>query len=390
MPRIGAAAPARDEWDEVVAWYRERIEAPAEEYPWKGLPYEPLVIGPTWKRDGRRWLLPERTIGYDALAFAGLYLEHEGEPWRYTMEQARFMLWWYSVDETGRFLFRDGVLQRLKGWGKDPVGGTLMAHELLGPCRFDGFERRAGLAAIAATRDEPNAWVQVAATALDQTKTTMRLFPGLFAERTRRLFDLQIGKEVVHAMGDSRFLQAVTSSPATLEGARATFVLENETHHWLATNDGHGMADVIERNATKSPAGAARTLAITNAYEPGEDSVAQNTREAYEKALADGRPVEGLLYDSLEAPPEAPLSAEAAPDVIAAVRGDSTWIDVARVVESIMDPRNAPSRSRRWWYNQVTAAEDAWVAPAEWDACARAVDPAAFEATGPRVGQRVW
>lgn len=30
------------------------------------------------------------------------------------------MLWWYAVDDTGRFIYRKGVLQRLKGWGKDP------------------------------------------------------------------------------------------------------------------------------------------------------------------------------------------------------------------------------------------------------------------------------
>jgi hypothetical protein len=77
-------------------------------------------------------------------------------------------------------------------------------------------------------------------------------------------------------------MQAVTSSPTTLEGARASFVLLNETHHWAANNDGHDMADVIERNATKSPGGTARTVRITNAYEPGEDSVAERDREAYE------------------------------------------------------------------------------------------------------------
>jgi hypothetical protein len=76
------------------------------------------------------------------------------------------------------------------------------------------------------------------------------------------------------------------------------------------------------------------------------------------------------LYDSLEAPPDAPLSAEAAPAVIRSVRGDSTWLDVDRVVQAILDPRNPPSRSRRFWYNQIVATEDAWLAPYEWDACA--------------------
>jgi hypothetical protein len=34
-----------------------------------------------------------------------------------TKEQKRFLLWWYAVDENGRFVYQDGILQRLKGWG---------------------------------------------------------------------------------------------------------------------------------------------------------------------------------------------------------------------------------------------------------------------------------
>src|SRR5690606_14345279 len=34
----------------------------------------------------------------------------------------------------------------------------------------------------------------------------------------------------------------------------------------------------------------------------------------------------------------------------------------------ILDPRNPPSRSRRFWYNQITAAEDSWTTPQAWDA----------------------
>ena len=33
-----------------------------------------------------------------------------------TNEQKRFILWWYAIDADGKFVFREGVLQRLKGW----------------------------------------------------------------------------------------------------------------------------------------------------------------------------------------------------------------------------------------------------------------------------------
>jgi phage terminase large subunit-like protein len=198
----------------------------------------------------------------------------------------------------------------------------------------------------------------------------MRLFPSLITEEAQRRFRIQIGKEMVHGLGDTRLIQAVTSAPRTLEGPRATFVLLNETQHWNSSNEGHDMADVIERNATKSPDGGARTVRITNAYEPSEDSVAQRDREMFDKVEAGGAIDTGLLYDSLEAPPKAPLSAEAAPDVVKTIRGDSVWLNPERIVQSILDIRNPPSRSRRWWYNQITSSEDAVFTQQEWDACA--------------------
>lgn len=215
-----------------------------------------------------------------------------------------------------------------------------------------------------------SAWVQTAAVSKDQTRNTMTLFPGLFTKASIAHFGIDLGKEIIYANGGASRIEAVTSSPRALEGARATFVLRNETHHWLSNNDGHEMAAVIERNATKSADGAARALSITNAYEPGEDSVAQRAREAFDAVQAGRTADVGLLYDSLEAPPDAPLTAEDAPAVVHGVRGDSVWLDVERIVASILDPQNPPSRSRRFWYNQVTATEDAWITPQQWDALA--------------------
>lgn len=362
MARRRAVEVAGDEHGDVVRWYREKLGEPAVL-----AAGDRVAVGPTWQIVDGHWWLPERTLGWDVLGFCGTELQHgPGQPWRFTPEQARFILWWFALEDDGRFTFRDGVLQRLKGWGKDPLGACLCAVEMVGPCRFGGWDKNDQPIAL----DNPEAWVQTAAVSLEQTKNTFRLFPGLFTAEARRKFRLQIGKEVVHGLADTRMIQAVTSAPATLEGARATFVLKNETQHWTSSNAGHDMADVIERNATKSPDGAARTLAITNAYEPSEDSVAQRDREAYELAAAGGSLTTGILYDSLEAPPDAELSAEAAPAVVDAIRGDSVWLDAERIVQSILDTRNPPSRSRRFWYNQITATEDAWIDPQDFDDCA--------------------
>jgi hypothetical protein len=276
---------------------------------------------------------------------------------------------------TNRFLWRDGVLQRLKGWGKDPVKATWAGFEFVGPCRFDRIADEGNEWGVPPGQplgvQHPAAWVQIAAVSQDQTRNTMTLFPSIFSKRAIEEYRIDLGKEIIYADKGRARMEAVTSSPRALEGGRPTFTSMGETHHWLESNSGHEMAAVIERNATKSADGQSRTLADTNAFEPGEDSVAERTRDAYEAAEA-GRAVHtGLFYDTLEAPPEAKLTEAWIEPTLRAVRGDSKWLDIERLKASILDVRNPPSRSRRFWYNQIAAAEDAWLARYEWDACKR-------------------
>jgi hypothetical protein len=359
-----------DKLSEIEGWYRHELTQPVEIPKYR---YEPVRIGPTWQTEKikgkKHWIIPETTLGWEALTFCGRWLQVTRDvPWRFTLEQARWVLNWYSVEPDGSWTWRDAVFQRLKGHGKDPLGACLAMFELIGPCRVGDW-----VAGNPVGVDFGEAWIQTAAVSLEQTKNTMRLLPGMVTEEAKTKFHIQVAKEQVYARQGTRFMQAVTSSPTTLEGARASFVLLNETHHWMANNDGHDMADVIERNAVKSPGGAARTVRITNAYEPGMDSVAERDREAWDKANSDefgpGGST-GLLYDSLEASPQAPLTAEDAPEIINTIRGDSTWLHIPSIVASIIDSRNPPSRSRRFWYNQINAAEDAWMSPMEWDAIA--------------------
>lgn len=371
MAKAHSAAKSafEDEYAEVEAWYRHELSQPAP--PPETYLYPPITIGPSWQRtETGTYSLPKWTLGWQALAWAGVWLKdaESDEPWQFTLEQARIILWWYAVDEDGRFLFDDAVIQRLKGWGKDPLGAALCLIEAFGPCRFSHFDSEGNPVG----KECENAWVQTCGVAIDQTKNTMKLFPGMVSKAARAHYGISVGKTIIYGLGDTRTIEAITSSPTKLEGARGSFVLLNETHHWQSNNDGLAMADVIERNAAKSKGGAARTMRITNAPEPSLDSVGLRDRMAYE-LIAEGDSVGGsrIMYDSLEAPPEAPLTWEAAPHVLRAVRGDSWWLDIDRIVGSIFDPRNPPSRSRRFWYNQLVASEEAWIVPQDFDSLAR-------------------
>ena len=328
--------------------------------------YAPVILGPSWVRDAAgAFVLPRFTLGWEILGWTSEWLQHsEGIPWQYTNEQARLTLWWYAIDDCGRFLYRDGVIQRLKGWGKDPLLATWSLVEMVGPCRFSHWDDHGDPVA----KPHPAPWIQIAAVSQTQTRNTFTLFPQYLTKAAIRRYDIALGKEIMYADHGRCRIEAVTSSPRALEGGRPTLTVLGETQHWNGSNEGHEMAAVVDRNAAKSADGASRTIAITNAYEPSEDSVAQRTRESYEDAEAAGH-AHGIMYDSLEAPPDAPLSAEAAPAVISAIRGDSYWLSTERIVAAILDRRNPPSRSRRFWYNQITATEDAWIVPQDFDLC---------------------
>lgn len=208
-----------------------------------------------------------------------------------------------------------------------------------------------------------NAWVQVTAVNQEQTRNTMGLMPVLMSEKLIATYNIVPGAELTRALGGRSILQAVTSSYRAIEGKRTTFALLNETHHWVEGNKGHDLYETIDGNATKMDS---RYLAITNAYLPGEDSVAERMREAWQK-VQDGRAADAkMLYDSIEAHPSTPLTPDALRVVLPIIRGDAIWLNVEGIVPSVLNTQIAPSRSRRMYLNQIVAEEDALYGPEHW------------------------
>ena len=68
----------------------------------------------------------------------------------------------------------------------------------------------------------------------------MSLFPSMLSPTAFDEYGIEPGYEVIRA-GNGR-IDAVTSLPRALEGARPTLALLNESEHWLSANLGHEMA----------------------------------------------------------------------------------------------------------------------------------------------------
>jgi hypothetical protein len=345
-------------------------------------PFEAVTSVPEFPDDGS-----VRTLGWGIIEWAEEYLlqpdgDEAGEPFRFTGEQLRFILWFYAIDAGGRFTYRRAVLRRAKGWGKSPFLGALALAELCGPVRFGGFDSAGDPIGIR----HPMPWVVIAGVSETQTKNTYDAIVAM-AEDSLLVEDygLDVGATRILSPGGGKIVM-ITASSATQEGARPTFAIMDETHHWTKSNGGHGLAGVIKRNLAKSRDGMARAIETTNAHEPGQDSVAEKSYLAW-RAIVEGRSVgSGILYDTREAPLDLDLAdEEQLREGLRCAYGDSSWVDLDRILQEVYDPDTSPEEARRFYLNQIVAAADSWIAPGEWWANYREdVPPLVFGEPGAR------
>lgn len=366
--------------------------------------FEPVYLGPVFRRDENgQFILPEHSIGMTSIRWAMKWLRGaDGEPgWKFTPEQMRLLMWWYAIDVRGRFIYRDGVVQLIKGAGKDPIATVIGAIELAGPCRFDYWlmpDGRKGQlweegAVPVACRQKVEPWVQFVGTAFEQNKNSLNYLQGIFTEEAKKEFGITVTVTQARAFGTLAKLEAIASAPATTEGNRPSLVVGNEPHHWLANTGGDAMKAVIERNVSKMrKTKQSRVLWITNAYDPNEGSTAQQIREAYEQNLARG--VEEMFYHSIEAPEDVPLLPDytyidSSGDRIAdyeehdgvrvmvppsrevvieyltwlldKLRGDAFWLDPEETAKDILKPDADVAESRRYYTNAIVSGEGSYL-----------------------------
>lgn len=199
------------------------------------------------------------------------------------------------------------------------------------------------------------------------TRNTRSLFNKIIPERTREKYGMRIMSEIITARGGKARLHAYGSNAGSVEGVRFTFFLLNETQHWNKSNRLEEVYLTVRGNVSKDPL-VGHYLCITNAYNPGENSVAEQIRKAQEDVWSGMAESDKTLYDSLEAHPAVPLNSKWAPLVIEQIRGDATWLTWLGVQAEVLAGDMAPSRKRRMWYNQIVTTEEALFTPKELDA----------------------
>lgn len=347
-------------------------------------PADRLRTLPDWPWDPLSQEAP-RTLGYQAAGWAERWLRQPNGPragkrFRLTRGQLVWWLWWYAIDDDGRWLFNHGVRRLAKGSGKSPFAAVQGLTEFCGPVRpLEAVETVPGRV-VGTPVNLP--WVQIAATAASQTKNTMRMVRAFAPKKSEIVdqFDLDPGKETYYKLPEGT-LEVITSSASAAEGAESSFVVADETEHWVPSMRGPELAATLADNLAKS---GARMLETCNAWVPGQDSVAEDSWESW-LAQEEGR-TRGqtqILYDAVIAPADTDM---ADPDslrpALEHVYEDCPWVDLDAIVERIWSPKSQPEGSKRKYLNWPTVAADSWAAPQEWGCLA---DPSVVVADGDEI-----
>lgn len=334
------------------------------------------------------WRGPEHeddfpSLGWMLLEWWSDYLTNprdENEPMVFTNEQAMDLVEWYRLDpRTCRYIYRRGASRRSKGRGKSPVEAAKAIAELAGDVIPDGWDAAGEpIGRPWGSRGDPSPWVQIAACSEDQTDNTYSaIYEFLTANDGRAADELRIDAGLTRCYLRDRpgRLEPVTASAGTREGQRVTYGVLDETHLWLPSNGGKRLARTVRRNVAKM---GGRTYETTNAFVPGEDSVA----EATHKAVTDGAP--GIYYDSVEAPEVRPEdSDEVLKDALRVAYGDAWWVDLDRIVAEIRDPDTTWEDAQRFYFNHNVDDRQKAVQTKTWNGLSR---PDIVVPRGTRIG----
>jgi phage terminase large subunit-like protein len=128
----------------------------------------------------------------------------------------------------------------------------------------------------------------------------------------------------------------------------------------------------VDRNCRKRRESTPWALQTSTMYEPGQDSIAERSH-ARARSILEGRVRESrLLFDHREAPAEVDLTDRAS--IVAALREVygpfAEVMDLDGIVENeFWNVEKDIEDSRRYFFNQPTAARNAWMTHPQWVAC---------------------
>jgi hypothetical protein len=149
----------------------------------------------------------------------------------------------------------------------------------------------------------------------------------------------------------------------------------DQTESWTQSNGGWRLARTIRRNTMKT---GGSTVETPNAFEPGEESIAEQSWHAHQTQLKgkNRSRKRDLLLDHREADPMTDIyDEESLRRGLIHAYGDSAaenggWVNIDGVIDEFWDENTDVQEARRYFLNQITHASDSWLSQPELAAVA--------------------
>lgn len=309
-------------------------------------------------------------------------------PFRFTDEQLVFTAGHYRVSADATrgqlakaFVYRRSQLVRAQKWGKSPLQAAFVCLEAVGPALFDGWAEGGETYRCADNGcgcgweytygpGEPmgRRWlvpiIQIVATSEGQTDNVYGLLRDMINLGPLAKVLPKTGEDVIRIpdRGEAR-IEPVSAKARSRLGARVTFAVLDETGVWTG-QAGHSLATTIRRGLSGT---GGRAVETTNAWDPGEDSVAQRT---YEATAADVQrdfrmPPVGLSWGDLAERRR----------IIEHNYVGAPWVDVEAILAEAAElSEKSPAEAERFYGNRLVQGLGAWMPIGKWISRARDVE----------------
>ena len=315
------------------------------------------------------------SLGWEVISFIEQYLCHgpgdiQGEDFILDNEYKWFVLQAYELYPmdhplAGRRVYRRAVLSRAKGRAKSELAGALAVAEAVGPvlfCEWDengwptGQPVQAPVVRCFATEEGQ------AGNTFDNALYMVEYGKVWGSEWAPNGFDT--GAKAINIPTGGSII-STTSAATSKDGGKDTFDVFDETHLWILPRL-KKLHDTVARNLLKRKEAAGWALETTTMYCPGEESVAEQTFTAVDKAKGK---LEDTLLDHRQAPDDINIKDDddLRAGLVHAYGAASAWSNIDGYLSAFHDPTNAEADNRRYFLNQPWSTAEKFILPSQWD-----------------------
>ena len=329
-------------------------------------------------------MIPELTLGFLVADWIEAHCVvpdgfAKGDPFMLQDEQLVFVANHYAVKDSAMvgdlataFVHRRSTLIRAQKWGKSPLIAAFICAEGVGPVVFDGFAEPGEVYAC----DEhgcgcgwvreyepgepkgtqwPTPLIQLTATTEDQVENTYDALRPMIDAGPLAAVIPRTGEEFIRLPGGGR-IDVVTSKATSRLGQRVTFVVQDETGIWVDAR----MKKVASTQRRGLAGMGGRSIETTNAWDPSEDSVAQQTFESQSKDI----------YKDFRTPPnkwQFSLKVDRR-KIFKHNYAGAPWVNIDAIeAEAAELLEKSPAEAERFFGNRIVAGDGKWLDIGRWE-----------------------